>query len=127
MRSTTNKSLWFIYHRVVDVQPSNQIILTAIFVFLFFFRTEEREAYSKNNWHRILVTKPQLRELVQGCIIAGDRLMVNGVITYLPFATDNGKFRQRAAILARELFRCNDGLEASPDAYDKSESDTTLG
>lgn len=57
----------------------------------------------KTDWHRICVFKPILRETVFKYLKKGQRVLVEGRITYGEYLDEDGQKKPSAAIIADEV------------------------
>ena len=61
----------------------------------------------RTDWHRICVFKPSLRESVYNFMKKGQRVMVNGRLSYGEVKDDDGNARSTTAIIADEVIFFN--------------------
>ncbi|RUS73057.1 hypothetical protein EGW08_019172 [Elysia chlorotica] len=67
------------------------------------FRKANGELMTKTDWHRICVFKPGLRDNVGSRIGRGDRVCVEGSISYTRFVDDDNKNNILTSIVAEDL------------------------
>lgn len=57
----------------------------------------------RTDWHKICVFKPNLRDAIYNYLKKGQRVMVNGRISYSEFKDENGNLHPSTAIIADEV------------------------
>ncbi|KAI4488278.1 hypothetical protein M0804_005126 [Polistes exclamans] len=67
------------------------------------YKYESGEYMQKTDWHRICVFKPYLRESVSNHLKKGQRILVNGRLSYGEFKDEEGNMRPTTAIIADEV------------------------
>lgn len=71
--------------------------------FLHIYRTESGDWLQRVDWHKIAVFKPQLRELTVNYLSKGQRVMVNGKVSYGEIKDREGAARATTTIIAEEI------------------------
>ncbi|XP_035736519.1 single-stranded DNA-binding protein, mitochondrial-like [Vespa mandarinia] len=69
----------------------------------FNYKYENDEFIQKTDWHRICVFKPSLRQNVINYLKKGQRVLVNGRLTYGEFKDDEGNIKSSTAIIADDV------------------------
>ncbi|KAL2745666.1 hypothetical protein V1477_006057 [Vespula maculifrons] len=69
----------------------------------FNYKYENGEYLQKTDWHRICVFKPNLRESISNYMKKGQRVLVNGRLSYGEFKDDEGNTRVSTAVIADEV------------------------
>lgn len=67
------------------------------------YRYESGEFLQRTEWHRIVCFKPGLRETVWSYLKKGQRVLVNGRITYGDVTGEDGKPRTTTSIAADDV------------------------
>lgn len=57
----------------------------------------------RTDWHKVCVFKPNLRDAVYNYLRKGQRVMVNGRISYSEFKDEEGNSRPSTAIIADDV------------------------
>ncbi|KAF7993183.1 hypothetical protein HCN44_006243 [Aphidius gifuensis] len=61
------------------------------------------ELTQKTDWHRVCVFKPNLREAIYQHLTKGQRVMVNGRLSYGEIKDDSGMTKPTTAIIADDI------------------------
>ncbi|KAI4487741.1 hypothetical protein M0802_011887 [Mischocyttarus mexicanus] len=67
------------------------------------YKYESGEYMQKTDWHRICIFKPYLRDVVSNHLKKGQRVLVNGRLSYGEFKDDEGNMKQTTAIIADDV------------------------
>lgn len=67
------------------------------------YKYESGEYMQKTDWHRICVFKPFLRENVSSHLKKGQRVLVNGRLSYGEYKDEEGNMKSTTAIIADEV------------------------
>lgn len=76
------------------------VILIILFIYLFFFLGDFMQ---RTDWHKVCVFKPNLRDSVYNYLKKGQRVMINGRISYSEFKDEEGNSRPSTAIIADDV------------------------
>lgn len=71
-----------------------------IILFIYFFLGDFMQ---RTEWHKICVFKPSLRDAVYNYLRKGQRVMINGRISYSEFKDEEGNSRPSTAIIADDV------------------------
>lgn len=66
-------------------------------------RTENGDWLQRVDWHKIAVFKPQLRESVMNYLSKGQRVLLNGKVSYGEIKDKDGVTRPSTTIIADEI------------------------
>lgn len=69
----------------------------------FHSRNENGDWMQRTDWHKVVVFKPSLREMVMNYLSKGQRALVNGRITYSDIVDQEGKSRTSTSIIADDI------------------------
>ncbi|XP_025268816.1 single-stranded DNA-binding protein, mitochondrial isoform X2 [Camponotus floridanus] len=67
------------------------------------YKYETGNYMQKTEWHKVCVFKPNLRDAVYSYLKKGQRVMVNGRISYSEFKDEEGNPRPSTAIIADDV------------------------
>ncbi|XP_029177297.1 single-stranded DNA-binding protein, mitochondrial [Nylanderia fulva] len=67
------------------------------------YKYETGDFMQRTDWHKICVFKPNLRDAVYNYLRKGQRVMVNGRISYSEFKDEEGNSRPSTAIIADDV------------------------
>ena len=67
------------------------------------YKYERGDFMQKTDWHKICVFKPNLRDAVYNYLRKGQRVMINGRISYSEFKDEEGNSRPSTAIIADDV------------------------
>ncbi|XP_014211062.1 single-stranded DNA-binding protein, mitochondrial [Copidosoma floridanum] len=67
------------------------------------YKYEGGDLMQKTDWHRICVFKPNLRETVYNYMRKGQRVMVNGRLSYGEIKDEEGKMKSTTSIIADDI------------------------
>ncbi|KAK2582528.1 hypothetical protein KPH14_004822 [Odynerus spinipes] len=67
------------------------------------YKYENGEFMQKTDWHRVCVFKPNLRQSVYNYLKKGQRVLVNGRLSYGEFKDNEGNSRLTTAIIADDV------------------------
>lgn len=88
------------YNRYITLEIKNIYVLIIILFIYFFFLGDFMQ---KTDWHKICVFKPNLRDAVYNYLRKGQRVMINGRISYSEFKDEEGNSRPSTAIIADDV------------------------
>lgn len=71
--------------------------------FTFPHRTDKGDWIQRVDWHKIAVFKPQLRETALNYVTKGQRVLVNGTVSYGEVKDSEGVSRPVTSIIADEI------------------------
>lgn len=57
----------------------------------------------KTDWHKVCVFKPNLRDAAYQFIKKGQRIMINGRLSYSDYKDDGGNSRVSASVIADDI------------------------
>ncbi|XP_014477602.1 PREDICTED: single-stranded DNA-binding protein, mitochondrial [Dinoponera quadriceps] len=67
------------------------------------YKYETGDFMQRTDWHKVCVFKPNLRDAVYQFLKKGQRVMVNGRLSYSEFKDDEGNSRPSTAIIADDV------------------------
>ncbi|XP_072747341.1 single-stranded DNA-binding protein, mitochondrial [Anoplolepis gracilipes] len=67
------------------------------------YKYETGDFIQRTEWHKVCVFKPNLRESVYNYLRKGQRVMINGRISYSEFKDEEGNLRPSTAIIADDV------------------------
>ncbi|XP_032682369.1 single-stranded DNA-binding protein, mitochondrial [Odontomachus brunneus] len=67
------------------------------------YKDETGDFMQKTDWHKICVFRPNLRDSVYQFLRKGQRVMVNGRLSYSEFKDDEGNSRPSTAVIADDV------------------------
>ncbi|XP_011152144.1 single-stranded DNA-binding protein, mitochondrial [Harpegnathos saltator] len=67
------------------------------------YKYETGDFMQKTDWHKVCVFKPNLRDAVYNFLKKGQRVMVNGRISYSEFKDEEGNSRPSTAVIADDV------------------------
>lgn len=88
------------YNRYITLEIKNIYVLIIILFIYFFFLGDFMQ---RTDWHKICVFKPNLRDAVYNYLKKGQRVMINGRISYSEFKDKEGNSRPSTAIIADDV------------------------
>lgn len=57
----------------------------------------------RTDWHQVAVFKPSLRESIKNFLTKGQRVLVNGKVSYSEYSDADGHKRQATTIIADDV------------------------
>lgn len=67
------------------------------------YKYETGDFMQRTDWHKVCVFKPNLRDAVYNYLRKGQRVMINGRISYSEFKDEEGNSRPSTAIIADDV------------------------
>ncbi|KAL6432448.1 hypothetical protein ACFW04_006795 [Cataglyphis niger] len=67
------------------------------------YKYETGDFMQRTEWHKVCVFKPNLRDAVYNYLRKGQRVMINGRISYSEFKDEEGNSRPSTAIIADDV------------------------
>jgi len=67
------------------------------------YKYDGGDLMQKTDWHRVCVFKPNLRETVYNYMRKGQRVLVNGRLSYGELKDEEGKLKSTTSIIADEI------------------------
>ncbi|XP_014229429.1 single-stranded DNA-binding protein, mitochondrial [Trichogramma pretiosum] len=67
------------------------------------YKYDKNDIMQKTDWHRVCVFKPNLRETAYNYLRKGQRVMVNGRISYGEIKSDEGTSKMATSIIADDI------------------------
>ncbi|KAJ8675584.1 hypothetical protein QAD02_011370 [Eretmocerus hayati] len=77
------------------------------------YKYDGGDVMQKTDWHRVCVFKPTLRENVYNYLRKGQRVMVNGRLSYGELKDEDGNVRNSTSIIADDVVFFQSNVESS--------------
>ncbi|KAF4523471.1 hypothetical protein B566_EDAN004540 [Ephemera danica] len=87
----------------------NPVVIFSVATHVNFKQADTGDLMQKTEWHRICVFKPQLREVAYKFVRKGQRIYINGRITYGEIKDQDGNIRSTTAITAEDMVFLQEG------------------
>jgi len=86
-------------------------------------KTLDGEYVQKTEWHRVSVFKPGLKTFVSQSVKKGDKVYVNGSISYTQYKDKNNVMQRATTIIADDVLNVSRSVPMSSIAVDASKED----